>query len=169
MLAFGATVRGTLNTHACLYFLFQRQIHNLVSPRETVLDYGGLELSAVSSPSSSFLSSFSSSTRAITRERPISVSACCVKHIGFDNLILPLILGGAVVQVRARFPLWTPAPFWLGRCQYNVTGGDRSHGILALSRVWQNVNLPDVSLGTRPRYSLVADEDVKRPNKQSSR
>ena len=37
----------------------------------------------------------------------------------------------------------------------------------SLSRVWQHVNLPDVSLGTRPRYSLVADEDVKKPTNQT--
>ena len=34
----------------------------------------------------------------------------------------------------------------------------------ALSRVWQHVKLSDVSLGTRPQYSLVVDEDVKKPN-----
>ena len=32
----------------------------------------------------------------------------------------------------------------------------------------QHVKLSDVSLGTRLRYSLVADEDVKKPNKQES-
>ena len=32
----------------------------------------------------------------------------------------------------------------LGRCQYNVTGWDRSHGLPALSRVWQHVKLSDV-------------------------
>ena len=38
----------------------------------------------------------------------------------------------------------------------------------ALSRVWQYVKLSDVSLGTRPRYSLVADEDIKQPTKQTN-
>ena len=49
-------------------------------------------------------------------------------------------------------------------CQYNVTGWCRSHGIPALSRV----KLSDVSLGTRPRYSSVTDEDVKKPMKQTN-
>ena len=35
-----------------------------------------------------------------------------------------------------------------------------------LSGVWQHVKLSDVSLGTCRRYSLVVDEDVKKPNKQ---
>ena len=35
----------------------------------------------------------------------------------------------------------------------------------ALSRVWHPVKLSDVSLGARQRYSLVVDEDVKKPNK----
>ena len=42
-------------------------------------------------------------------------------------------------------------------------------GLTTLSRVWQHVKLSDVSLGTRPRYSLVVGEDVKKPkqpNKQ---
>ena len=36
----------------------------------------------------------------------------------------------------------------------------------ALSRVWQHIKLSDVSLRTRPRYSLVVDEDVKKANIQ---
>ena len=67
-----------------------------------------------------------------------------------------------------RFPLWLPAPYWLGRCQYNVTGWNRIHGLPALSRVWQLVTLSDFSLGARPRYSLAADEDVMKPNKQTN-
>ena len=31
----------------------------------------------------------------------------------------------------------------------------------------QQVKLSDVSLGTRSRYSVVVDEDVKKPNKQA--
>ena len=65
--------------------------------------------------------------------------------------------------------LWPPAPDWLGRCQYNVIGRDRSHGLLALSRVWQHIKLSliisGISLRTRPRYGLVVDEDVKKSNK----
>ena len=33
--------------------------------------------------------------------------------------------------------------------------------------MWQHVKLSDVSLGTRPRYSLVVDEDDKKPNKET--
>ena len=71
-------------------------------------------------------------------------------------------------EVLGSIPLWLPAPYWLGRCQYNVTGRDRSHDPPALSRMWQHVKLSDVSLGTRPRYGLVVDEDVKKPNKQTN-
>ena len=39
----------------------------------------------------------------------------------------------------------------------------------ALSRVWQHLKLSDVSLGVRPQYSLVVDEDVKEPNKQTNK
>ena len=34
--------------------------------------------------------------------------------------------------------------------------------------MWQYVKLSDVSLGTRPRYSLVVDEDVKKTNKETN-
>ena len=64
------------------------------------------------------------------------------------------------------FLLWPPAFYWL--CQYNETGWDRGLVLPALSCVWQHVKLSDVSLGTRPRYSLVADEDVKKSNKQKA-
>ena len=37
----------------------------------------------------------------------------------------------------------------------------------ALCRAWQHVKFSDVSLGTRLRYSLVVDEDVKKPTKQT--
>ena len=33
--------------------------------------------------------------------------------------------------------------------------------------MWQHLNLSDISLGARPRYSLLDDEDVKKPNKQT--
>ena len=62
--------------------------------------------------------------------------------------------------------MWPPAPYCLGRCQYYVTGRDRSHGLPTLSRVWQRVKLSDVSLATRPQYSLVVDEDVKKRTNQ---
>ena len=66
-----------------------------------------------------------------------------------------------------RFPLWPPPSYWLGRCQYNVTGWDRSHGLPALSCVRQQLTLLDDSLGLLPRCSLVADENIKKPNKQA--
>ena len=56
--------------------------------------------------------------------------------------------------------LWPSAPYWLGRCQYNVTE------VMVSVSVWQHVKLSDISLGTRPPYSLVVDKDVKKqPNK----
>ena len=59
-------------------------------------------------------------------------------------------------EVLGSIPMWPPAPYWLGRC----------HGLPALSRVWQHVRLSDVRLGTRSRYSLVFDEDIKKPTNQ---
>ena len=52
-------------------------------------------------------------------------------------------------------------------------GWDRSHGLPPpppppLSSVWQHVKLSDASLGICPWYSLVVDEDVKKPNKSLS-
>ena len=41
--------------------------------------------------------------------------------------------------------------------------------VSSLSRVWQHVQLSDVSVGTRPRYSLVVDEDVKKPTNQTNK
>ena len=80
--------------------------------------------------------------------------------------------GGAVAQsvehvtpgeeVLGLIPTVAARSLWLGRCHYNVISWD-SHGLLALSRVWQHVKLSDVSLGTLPRYSLVVDEDIKKP------
>ena len=48
----------------------------------------------------------------------------------------------------------------------NVTSWDRSRRLPALPRVWQHVKLSDISIVTRPRYSLVVDEDVKKPTNQ---
>ena len=43
------------------------------------------------------------------------------------------------------------------------------HGLPALSHVWQHVikYCQRLCLGARPRYNLVVDEDVKKPNKQT--
>ena len=105
---------------------------------------------------------------------PCSTLSCWTVHF---ILLLDTVLGGAVAhsielatlgqEIPGRSPLWPPAPYWTGRCQYNVTGLDRSHGLPTLSRVSQLLKLSDVSLGTRLRYSLVVDEDVKKPNKQT--
>ena len=66
--------------------------------------------------------------------------------------------------------LWQPALYCLGRCQYSVTGWDRSYDLLALSRVWQHVKLSDVSLGDRsaiyPSCSWGCEE-IDQTNKQT--
>ena len=67
-----------------------------------------------------------------------------------------------VRKSQVRSPLGPPAPYKLGRNQYNVTVRDRSHGLPVLSRVWQYVILSDVGLATHPRYSLVVDEHVQK-------
>ena len=58
-----------------------------------------------------------------------------------------------------------PAPYWL-----NTVTSETEVMVSPLSRVWQHVQLPDASLGTTPRYSLVVDEDVikkHQPKKQT--
>ena len=111
----------------------------------------------------------------------LGLSIAFALHISFSNVETEqsdrIQYRGAVAQSveRAtpgeescvRSQLWPPAPYWFGRCQYNVTGSHRGHGLPALSRVWQHVKLSDVSLGTHPPYSLVVDEDVKKPSKQT--
>ena len=68
--------------------------------------------------------------------------------------------GGGGSSVCKVFLSW-------GGCHYNATCWDGSHGPSALSRVWQHVKLSDVSLGTGPWYSVVADKDVKNPRKET--
>ena len=70
------------------------------------------------------------------------------------------LTGGTVAQSVERMTpgeeipdsilLWLPAPHWLGQCQYNVTGWDRS-------------------LGTRPQYSLVVEGNVEIPNIETNK
>ena len=72
-------------------------------------------------------------------------------------------------EVLGSIPAVAARPYWLGQCQYNGTGCDRSHGLPALSHVWHHLKLSDVSLGARPRLSLVFDEDVKKPTNQTNR
>ena len=57
-----------------------------------------------------------------------------------------------------------PLPISCVRCQYNVTRWGRSH-----AHVLQQVKLSDVSLGTCLQYSLVVDEGVKKPTKQTEK
>ena len=63
-----------------------------------------------------------------------------------------------------------PAPYWLGRCHYNVTGWDRSHGLPALSHVWQHVKLSDSSvLGPVRDITLLLTRMLRnQPNKEIS-
>ena len=61
--------------------------------------------------------------------------------------------GGAVAQsveraipgeeVPGLIPAVAARSLLVGFFQYNVTGSDRSHGLPALSRVWQHVKLSD--------------------------
>ena len=68
-----------------------------------------------------------------------------------------------------RSLMWPPVPYWLGLCQYNVTGCDSSHGLPALSSMWEHVKMSDVSFGTRSRHSLVVDEEFKKPTNQTNK
>ena len=64
-------------------------------------------------------------------------------------------------------PPWPPATYWLGRCQYNVTGWDRRHGLPALPRVWKHVNLSVVSLGTGIDIAWLLTSTLRnQPNKR---
>ena len=55
-----------------------------------------------------------------------------ILYLYVSNYLISLSIGGAVAQsaeratpgeeVLVRSPLWPPAPYWLGRCQNNVTG-----------------------------------------------
>ena len=56
----------------------------------------------------------------------------------------------------------TPAPYWLGQCQYKVTGLDRSHGLPAVS-LCGNMQNCQMSVLRLFGDSLVADEEVKKP------
>ena len=79
--------------------------------------------------------------------------------------------GGGGSSVGRAHDAWSGDSSFNPRCGRPLpTGwvGDRSHGLSTLSRVWQHLKLSDVSLGARPRYSLVDDEDVKKPNKEFS-
>ena len=46
---------------------------------------------------------------------------------------------------------------------------ETSHDLPTLSRVGQHIKLSDVSLGTRPQYSLVVDKNVKKPTNQTNK
>ena len=55
--------------------------------------------------------------------------------------------------------------------QYNVTGWDRSHGLQAplFLVCGSTYKMSVASLRARPRYSLVVDEDVKKPTQQTKK
>ena len=63
--------------------------------------------------------------------------------------------------------LSAPVTFWNGSCQYNVTGWERYLSSSCSDSVWQHVKLSDISLGMHPQHSLVADKEMKEPNKQA--
>ena len=67
---------------------------------------------------------------------------------------------------QVRYPLWPPAPYWLGQCQYNVTGWDRSHGLPNLSRVWQHVKFSDVSLDDKLNWQMHSSAVCKKLNRR---
>ena len=63
-------------------------------------------------------------------------------------------------------------PFWqyLSVCFVHINHClDRSHGLLVRSLVWKLIKLSDVSLGTHLWHCLVADEDVKKPKKETNK
>ena len=72
-------------------------------------------------------------------------------------------------EVPGSIPAVAARSLLVGSVSVNVTGRDRSHGLPALSRVWQHVKLSDALSWARPRYSLVVDEDVKKPTNQTNK
>ena len=55
-------------------------------------------------------------------------------------------------------------PYWLGQCQYNVSNRLRQKSWFTLSvSVRQLIKLSDVSLGTWPQDSQLADDDITKP------
>ena len=88
--------------------------------------------------------------------------------IVFSRLVLTET-GLNIIALQCFLP-----PLYFYCCGYSanlVTGWDRSHGLQALSHVWQLVKLSD-ALSWGPSTigpSTVVDEDVKKPNKQASK
>ena len=84
-----------------------------------------------------------------------------------------MLLSCQINHVRFILFLSKPIlPFWqyLSVCFVHINHcWDKSHGLLARSLMWKHIKLSDVSLGTRPRHCLVADEDVKKPKKETSK
>ena len=109
----------------------------------------------------------------MTLQGPFLVNIFSFSFIKYDLTVLSLCelnytfsiaMGGAVAQSVERATSGEEVQDSIPA----VAARSRSHGLPALSRVWQHMKLSDVSLGTRPRYSLVADENVKRPNRQTN-
>ena len=109
----------------------------------------------------------------------------CVLRIGFHHLLCYTLIffffflgGGAVAQSAERatpgeevpgsIPAVAARSLLFGsvsvQCDRLRQKSWSPHSV----SVWQHVKLSYVSLGTRPRYSLVVDEDVKKPNKQTN-
>ena len=112
--------------------------------------------------------------RVSRRKRP----QCGLDHL---NLIVTVSCNtirsgeGAVAQSVERatpgegVPGSIPVVAAPSRCQYNVAGWDRSHGLPALSHVWKHVKLSHALSWARPRYNLAVDEDVKNPTNQPNK
>ena len=76
-----------------------------------------------------------------------------IKFIHFTNATPGEDVMGSIPSVAA--------PYWLGRCHNIMLLAETGCVLSTLSHVWQHVKLSDISLGTHPRYSLVADEEAK--------
>ena len=86
-------------------------------------------------------------------------------------LLLLLLLQGRISSVGRARDSWWGDPGFDSRCGRPFPAGWVGVSIMWPTEtevmvsphclVWQNVKPSDASLGTRPRYSLVVEEDVK--------
>ena len=97
-----------------------------------------------------------------------------------QNLLFCGSAGGCDNAVGRARDSWWGGPGFDSRCGHKLPPGwvfgsnmlpgwDRGHGLPAPSRVWRHVKLSAVSLGTRPRYSLVLEENVMKPTNQPNK
>ena len=63
-----------------------------------------------------------------------------------------------------RSLLRPPAHYWLGPCQCDVTGWDRSHGLLALSLCGSMLNCQTPVLGPVREIAVLLTKMLKKPN-----